>query len=56
MWEIFWVKKWEMWNEKKDIGNIRIHSYLIDPLQHLIAECGLRRKLADKKQRKYNEV
>ena len=45
-----------MWNEKKDIENIRIHSCLIDPLQHLVAEGGLRRKLADKKQRKYNEV
>ena len=45
-----------MWHEKKDIENPRIHSYLIDPLQHLVAEGGLRRELADKKQRKYNEA
>ena len=43
-----------MWNEKKDIENTRIHSYLIDPSQHLVAEGGLQRELAHKKQRKYN--
>ena len=30
--------RWEMWNEKKDIENIRIHSYLIDLSQHCCKE------------------
>ena len=45
-----------MWNKKADIKNTRIHSYLIDPSQHLVAVSGLECKLADKKQRKYNEA
>ena len=45
-----------MWHEKKDIEIARIHSYLINPLENLVAEGGLRRELADKKQRKYNEA
>ena len=54
-WEIFRVKE-KMWSEKKDIENTRIHNHLIDPLQHLVAEGGSWRELADKKQRKHNEL
>ena len=50
------LSKNKMWSEKKDIKNTRIHSYLIDPSQHLITEDGLRRELSDKKQRNKNEV